>query len=278
VPKLSALDRALFGFCTAFLSPRRLIRAAILIKPSTLLRFHSALVKQKYRLLYSSQSGQKPGPKGPTQAIINAVVAMKQRNPRYGCPRIAQQINLAFGLEIDKDVVRRILAKYYRSLPGNDGQSWLSTLGHAKDSLWSIDIFRCESILVKSHWVMVVMDQFTRRIIGFSVTAGDVNGPTLCRMFNEATAKQPCPRYLSSDNDPLFEYHRWKAHMRVLEIEEIKSVPYAPMSQDYVSYCTSLVRFDATSGKRPRFESFLPWILTGGSSPGCSYRHSCLSL
>jgi hypothetical protein len=35
---------------------------------------------------------------------------MKRRNPRWGCPRIAQQIALAFGVEIDKDVVRRITA------------------------------------------------------------------------------------------------------------------------------------------------------------------------
>jgi hypothetical protein len=35
---------------------------------------------------------------------------MKQRNPRYGCPRTAQQINLAFGLELDKDTVRKVLA------------------------------------------------------------------------------------------------------------------------------------------------------------------------
>jgi putative transposase len=29
---------------------------------------------------------------------------------------------------------------------------------HAKDSLWNVDLFRCESIVLKSHWVMVVMD------------------------------------------------------------------------------------------------------------------------
>jgi len=34
-----------------------------------------------------------------------------------------------------------------------------------KDSLWSIDLFRCEFIRLKSHWVLVVMDQFTRRLI-----------------------------------------------------------------------------------------------------------------
>ena len=31
---------------------------------------------------------------------------MKRRNPRWGCPRIAQQIALAFAVDIDKDVVR----------------------------------------------------------------------------------------------------------------------------------------------------------------------------
>ena len=52
-----------------------------------------------------------------------------------------------------------------------------------KDSLWSIDLFRCESMLLKSHWVMVIMDQFTRRVIGFAVHAGAVDGVTLCCMF-----------------------------------------------------------------------------------------------
>ena len=155
-PNLSTRDRALLGFWSLFVSPRRMARAAIIIKPSTLLRFHNALKKHKYHDLYLPSGGRKPGPKGPSKKIINAIVEMKHRNPRYGCPRIAQQINLAFGLKLDKDVVRRILAKHYKSDPSNRGPSWLSTIGHAKDSLWSIDLFRCESILLKSHWVMVV--------------------------------------------------------------------------------------------------------------------------
>ena len=130
---------------------------------------------------------------------------MKHRNPRYGCPRIAQQINLAFGLDLDKDIVRRVLSAHYRPYRDNHGPSWLTTLGHAKDSLWSVDLFRCESILLKSHWIMVVMDQYTRRVVGFAVHAGAVDGPTLCRMFNEATMRQLPPNRISTDNDPLFE-------------------------------------------------------------------------
>jgi putative transposase len=44
-----------------------------------------------------------------------------------------------------------------------------------KDSLWSVDLFRCESILLRSHWVMV-MDVFTRRIVGFGVERADPCG------------------------------------------------------------------------------------------------------
>src|SRR5438034_2913822 len=79
---------------------------------------------------------------------------MKQRNPNWGCPRIAQQIALAFQIQIDKDVVRRILAHHHR--PGQDsgGPSWLTFLGHMKDSLWSMDLFRCESATLRTHWVL----------------------------------------------------------------------------------------------------------------------------
>jgi putative transposase len=241
-PNLSTQDRALLGFWSLFMNPKRMARSAIIIKPATLLRFHSALKKRKYRLLYSPCGGRKPGPKGPTKEVISAIVEMKRRNPRFGCPRIAQQINLAFGLDIDKDTIRRILATHYRPDPSKHGPSWLSTLGHAKDSLWSVDLFRCESILLKSHWVMVVMDQHTRRVIGFAVNAGNVDGPTLCRMLNEATSGQGWPKYLSSDNDPLFQHHRWKANLRILEVEEIKSIPHVPMSHPFVERLIGSIR------------------------------------
>src|SRR5258708_27319922 len=50
-PNLRSVDRVLFGFCSQFLSPRRLLRTAIIIKPSTLLRFHHGLKQFKFRFL-----------------------------------------------------------------------------------------------------------------------------------------------------------------------------------------------------------------------------------
>ncbi len=57
-----------------------------------------------------------------------------------------------------------------------------------------------------------VMDQYTRRIIGFGVHAGKVDGVGLCRMFNRAIREQRwMPKYISSDNDPLYRFHQWQA-------------------------------------------------------------------
>jgi hypothetical protein len=178
------------------------------------------LVKQKYRLLFSPKRVRKTGPKGPTKELIDAVVAMKCRNPGWGCPRIAQQISLAFGVEIDKDVVRRILSAHYRPESDSAGPSWLTFLGHTKDSLWSCDLFRCESATLRTHWVLVVMDQFTRRIIGFGIHNGIVDGVALCRMFRRAIGGHNLPKYLSSDHDPLYRFHQWEANLRVLEIRK----------------------------------------------------------
>jgi len=153
-PNLSTHCRTVLGFLSLFLSPRRITRAAVIIKPSTPLSFHNALKKRKYRLLYSPHGGRKAGPKTPSGEVIKAIVEMKRRNPRYGCPRI-------------------------------DSKSiWRSD--------WSWTRARCGeyllSITLKTHWFMVVMDQYTRRVVGFVVHAGNVDGPAACRLFDEATA------------------------------------------------------------------------------------------
>jgi putative transposase len=242
-PNLSASDRILAGWLVLWLRPTRLLRSAIVLKPSTLIGLHQTMCKQKYRMLFSPHRRRKPGPKGPSAELINAVVEMKQRNPRWGCPRIAEPITLAFNLPIDKDAVRRILAHHYGLGGDATGPSWLTFLGHMKDSLWSMDLFRCESVTLRTHWVLVVMDQYTRRIIGFGVHAGTVDAVALCRMFNRAIRGQcRLPKHLSSDHDPLYKFHQWQANLRILEVTEIKTVPYLPLSHPFVERLIGTIR------------------------------------
>jgi putative transposase len=243
-PNLTTLDRLALGLTMMFVNPRRIAKLGALVKPATLFKFHRALVDRKYRLLFSSSPHRcKPGPKGPSAELIAAIVEMNRRNPCFGYMRIAQQISDAFGVEIDKDIVRRVLAKHYR--PGDSGchgPSWLTFIAQTKDSLWSLDLFRCESILLRSYWVMLVMDVFTRRIVGFGVESANIDGVSACRMFNRAIAGQRLPRHVSTDHDPLFRFHRWLANLRVLAIDEVKSVPYAPVSHPFIERLIGTVR------------------------------------
>lgn len=91
---------------------------------------------------------------------------------------------------------------------------------------------------------MVVMDQLTRRIIGFGVQAGDIDGVALLRIFNRSISGVGVPKYLSSDHEPLFTFHRWQANLRILEVEEIKSIPYVPISHPFIERPIGTIRRD----------------------------------
>jgi transposase InsO family protein len=185
--RLTSLHRLIFGFLTGLISKKRLGKVCVVLSPATVMKFHRALVKRKYRRLFSnkSQRRRKPGPKGPSTEMIKAIVDIKRKNPTYGCPKIADIVNNTFSTDIDKDVVRRVLMKHYGPDPASLVPSWLAFFGHCKDSLWSLDLFRCESVTLQTYWVLVVLDQYSRKIIGFGINGGDVDGvdiaPHVCR-------------------------------------------------------------------------------------------------
>ena len=133
-PNLTTLDRFVLGLTTLFVNPRWVPKLGALVKPATLFKFHRALDDRKYRLLFPlRRTAANPARKGPSPELIAAIVDMKRRNLRFGCRRIAQQIAHAFGIEIDKDVVRRVLAQHYRPESGTDGPSWLTFIALAPD-------------------------------------------------------------------------------------------------------------------------------------------------
>jgi hypothetical protein len=64
---LTLSDRLLCGFASLFLSSGRIRKVTVALRPSTLLAFHQALARGKYRWLFSSTScPRKPGPTGRT--------------------------------------------------------------------------------------------------------------------------------------------------------------------------------------------------------------------
>ena len=56
-PNLRAADRIIAGLCTLFIGPARILRSAIVLKPSTLLHLHNVLSRRKYRMLFRPSAG-----------------------------------------------------------------------------------------------------------------------------------------------------------------------------------------------------------------------------
>ena len=95
-PNLCASDWILAGVCALFMRPARVIRSAIVLRPSTILEFHRALRTRKYRWLFSPKR-RRTGPQGPSNALVDAIVGYCQvdvklvdRPPRY-CARVRRE-------------------------------------------------------------------------------------------------------------------------------------------------------------------------------------------
>ena len=50
------------------------------------------------------------------------------------------------------------------------------------------------------------------------------------------------PKFLSTDNDLLYRFHQWQANLRVLDVREIKTVPYVPLSHPFVERLVGTIR------------------------------------
>ena len=64
-PNLRPSDRILAGVCALFMRPARVLRSAIVLRPSTILAFHRTLRACKYRWLFAPRR-RRTGPKGPS--------------------------------------------------------------------------------------------------------------------------------------------------------------------------------------------------------------------
>ena len=130
------------GLCALVMRPRRLIRSAIVLKPSTLLESSSRA----------------------DQAEISPAVLVLAHSPR----------------------------------------------SHKGQCCWSLNLFRCESVVLRAHWVSR-HGPWHRRIVGFGCTAAPWMAPG-CVACSMSDTWPSSPKYLSSDHDPLYRCHQWQAN------------------------------------------------------------------
>jgi hypothetical protein len=88
------------------------------------------------------------------------------------------------------------------------------------------------------------LDLKGKLVDGASLAVGQAGfeGIALFRMFNTAIPSAGIPRYLGSDNDPLFRYHRRQANLRILDVTRIQSVRRVPLSHPFIERLIRTIR------------------------------------
>jgi putative transposase len=168
-PKLRAVDRALLTAAACHL-PRPL-RGARLVTPRTLLRWHRALVRRKWR--------QPPGQRGrpPVSAEVRAVVLrLARENPRWGHRRITGEL-AKLGLRVSPTTVRRLLARAgVGPAPRRSGPGWREFLRAQAESIVACDFFTVESVFLRRYYVLFFVAHASREGCQYSCRAPTGSG------------------------------------------------------------------------------------------------------
>ncbi len=243
-----------------------------LVTPDTILGWYRNLIAKKY------DGSARRGPGRPSKPVETAalVVRLARENPAWGYTRL-RDVMRGLGHEIGRTTVAAILADHgIEPAPARGRKtSWKTFLKVHWEVLAAMDFFTVEVVtpggLVR-YSVLFVMELRTRSVHIAGITA-EPNGVWMRNMARHLTDGFDGfllgKRYLILDRDPLFT-RGFRDILRGSGVEPLRLPAKSPNLKGYTSHCTSSVGFDGTAGKRRRSESFQPWLLTGGASPGCS--------
>jgi putative transposase len=156
-PKLRATDRALLAAAACHLP--RPSRSAGLVTPRTLLRWHRALVRRRWR----QRAGRRGRP--PAMAEVRALVLrLARENPRWGHRRITGEL-AKLGFRVSPTTIRRLVARAGLGPASRDsGPGWREFLRTQAAGIVACDFFTVESVLLRRYYVLFFIAHANRRV------------------------------------------------------------------------------------------------------------------
>jgi transposase InsO family protein len=156
-PKLGMADRALLAAAAVHLPPPQ--RSLLLVTPRTLLRWHRALVRRKWR-----QPSGRVGRPPLSPEIRELVLRLARENPRWGHRRICGELR-KLGFIASATSIRRLLSRGgLAPAPRRGGPSWREFLQSQAASIIACDFFTVETILVRRIYVLFFIAHTNRRV------------------------------------------------------------------------------------------------------------------
>ena len=156
-PELRTVDRALLAAAACHLP--RSSRGMLLVTPRTLLRWHQALVRRKWR----QPVGQRGRPSLPAE-VRELVLRLARENPRWGHRQICGEL-AKLGFRVSATSIRRLLAQAkLQPAPRRDGPTWREFLHAQAASIVACDFFTVESLFLRRYYALFFIAHGSRRV------------------------------------------------------------------------------------------------------------------
>jgi len=163
-PRLSWADRAVFAALTRMLSPA--CRLPRIVTPSTILRWHRDLVKQRWTQPRRRTAGRRPAPE-----LRRLVLRLASENSTWGYRRIHGEL-AGLGYRLAPSTVWLILKRAgIDPAPRREGPSWREFLRAQAHGILATDFFCVDTVLLHRLYVLFVVEHATRRVHLLGITA-----------------------------------------------------------------------------------------------------------
>jgi putative transposase len=167
-PRLRPMDRLLLAAVARVLSKERW--ASLMVKPQTLLRWHSELVRRKWTCR-AKRTGRPPI----DPELQELICRMARDNPRWGCVRIQGELR-GLGIRVGATTIRDLLRREgLGPVPRRTGPSWSEFLRQQAHGILACDFFTVETAWLKTLYVLLFIEIGTRRV---RLTAATTNPDT----------------------------------------------------------------------------------------------------
>lgn len=209
-----------------------------IVRPETVIRWHRELVRRKW----AQPPQKKVGRPKINQDTENLIVRLAKENLRWGYYRIEGELK-KLGFVASLTTVRNVLDRNgIVPAPVRYGSiGWKTMMNHYKDQLLACDFFTCETIFLKTFYVLIFIELGTRRVHLAGVTTNPdglwvaQQARQLIWQFEETETSFRC---LIRDNDSRFT----GAFDTVFESQDIRIVPTPPQTPNANAYSERWVR------------------------------------
>src|SRR5262249_38731797 len=198
-----------------------LLDSAQVVKPQTILRWHSAGFTAFWRWKSRNRAGRPKIDRG----LRDLIRRMSRENPLWGAPRIHGEL-LMLGIEVAQSTVSKYMIRG-RKPPS---QSWKTFLRNHAEAIAAIDMCIVPTLTFGRLFAFLVLGHGRRQLLWFEVT----RHPTaewLARQITEAFPWASAPVYLVRDNDRTYG-HVFTARLRAMGIRDRPISPRSPWQND----------------------------------------------